>query len=338
MEIRFFDKSLVFLGISDGAVKVAAERNALGTGTFSAVIPTDDAAAALAVTGGHIITDDGAAYTIERTVRDDISGTLTLKAVEIAEVLFRSVIDRPRKYTGTPGEIIAGIVAQYSVSPISVIHSGTGAETVWCVSEGILYDEIKNIGDTFSLTCRMMIEDGALVLRVTGVNDRTAEAVLSDEFGTARIESEEKDISDYANVAVVFGEESAESLPYIEPFTVTAAECSFSDGIDDSDYGVRSTAVYKNTSKLLYIYESAEGFVMISRHEFLVRLAKTVLATHRPVIKYGISLTDSAPELEIGDRVLVRSDRLGEFRAATVISLRTSFDGRRTERSAVLKV
>lgn len=338
MEIRFFDKTLAFLGISDGAVKVTAEEKALGTGVFTAVIPLGDAAGSFAAVGGHIITDNGTAYTIERVIRDETCRTLTLYAVEIMEVLRRSVISTPKKFTGSPGEIIAGIVSKYSVSPVSVVHSGTGAATVWCASLGLLYDELKDISEAFSLTYRMTIENGALVLTVNGVNDRTSEVVLSDEFGTADIIAEKKDISNYANVAVIFGESTAQSAPLIEPFSITVADCGFTDGIDDTEYGTRSIAVYKNTSKLVYIYETASGFEAISKRELLVRLGKTALATHRPVIKYSAVFTETTPHIDIGDRVTVRSDRFGAYRAATVISLRYAFDGKSTVRTAVLRV
>lgn len=296
MEMRFYNPAvtpvMTLAAVTDRADYKATD-NAYGNGTMTASFPIADDEGGR-VTPRCIAVVGSTPYVISAVTRDHDAGTVTVSACELLGSMNRIVVDPSDRYVQVPGRIIKAMLDDYSPYPMTVTVENTGENSLWVTNFGALSEEIKNVIDTFHLMTHTVLTDSGIALHVTTGTDKTG-IVLSDERGTATLLRKTHDIKDYANKAIVYS--TLDPADHTAPEVVTAAQCGFTDGINDAEYGVREIGVYKFAEASMYLYETADGYSRISRANLMKREGKAALATHRPKIGYEMKLTETGAAL-----------------------------------------
>ena len=335
----FLDDSLSVVSVCDEVISLEYSELFCGAGDFECVVPASGAAALSP--DGYVMTGDGLVYAVESIGRDSENGTAAIRAKGLLSLFSRRVIPESFAAKKTPEGCISYLAQTYGASALpgelEARFDDEGAQRDFAIESGSLTDRLVRIASSASKGLRLTYNSSRelFFLDIFDGTDKTlggasgVEPVfLSESFGTVCGVRDISDRSRYINRVIVRGAQN--SAGDAESVTVDAADCGFSDGIDDSAEKTRESFVQSAIGKSLYttavvlgdpIFDSA-GYTAALRER-----GRQELSLHRVCRTLEAELIGDAPSYaEVGD-ICTLSSGATDVQTAQIICKTRRFRG-----------
>lgn len=342
--LKIYDRYMNFLAAVTEYISIDRTDRFSLAGEMTLTLSEDSEVARKIAPGCFAVTEGGDLYSAESVKRE--ADTVTVGFTGGAGLLRCCVVAEDQRYL--PFKTRAAHAIEQAVRSYGTGAFPTALYIEKCASTrtlkslicaGCLYDRVTDALAGAGLGMRLSYEEGDIVFALSQGRER--DILLWDTVGAMEIDYT-TDVSNYRNKAVVAGDSEEDGVGRLRA-SVTAAECSFDDGWDDSGWGERSVYVeaedIKRADYTTVVSESA-GVSFFDRSLYLSALKSRgaeVLAKMRPALDFTLRL-DADSDLRPGDIVSLRRRFVSGKKRVIVTEIRRRSVGGNESLAATLRV